>query len=115
LRRASLASIDPESLPLYEKKWFRKRMRKEQFRTWRCWPAIGYQESRWNPAHPSLAGAKGLCNLPLTRAYGGEVTTRGSAPEHPAEALFRARSMKDPAHVPEARSTWFALAAYTIG
>ncbi len=73
-------------LPLY-KQWFVEAA-EQSSQDWRLLAAIGYQESKWNPARQSI--------------FGGA-------------RYFRQVYEKIPSHVPEPDRTWFALAAYNIG
>jgi len=84
---------------------------------WRLLAAIAYQESKWNPAAASAAGARGL--MQLTAVSASEM--RVSNLTDPRQSIFggaryfRQVCDKIPAHVPEPDRTWFALAAYNIG
>jgi membrane-bound lytic murein transglycosylase F len=84
---------------------------------WRLLAAIGYQESKWNPAASSPTGAKGL--MQLTRQSAAECGV--ADPGDPQQSIlggaryFRQIYDKVPHHVPEPDRTWFALAGYNVG
>ncbi|MEA3134634.1 MAG: rane-bound lytic murein transglycosylase [Gammaproteobacteria bacterium] len=102
-------------LPLY-KKWFEEAA-EQSSQDWRLLAAIGYQESKWNPAAASSAGAKGLMQLTVNTATAAKVTDLAD----PRQSIFggaryfRLVYAKIPDHIPEPDRTWFALAAYNIG
>ena len=84
---------------------------------WRLLAAIGYQESKWDPAAASNNGAVGIMQLTEQSALHVKVTNRAD----PRASIFGgARYFKQvraqiPDHVPEPDRTWFALAAYNVG
>jgi membrane-bound lytic murein transglycosylase F len=102
-------------LPLY-KKWFVEAAAQSS-QDWRLLAAIGYQESKWNPAASSSAGAKGLMQLTTNGATAAKVAN----PADPRQSIFGGARYfsqvfaKIPTHIPEPDRTWFALAAYNIG
>jgi membrane-bound lytic murein transglycosylase F len=102
-------------LPLY-REWFEEAAT-ESSEDWRLLAAIGYQESKWNPAASSPTGAKGL--MQLTRMSALE--TKIGDPGDPRQSIlggaryFRQVYEKVPNHIPEPDRTWFALASYNIG
>jgi membrane-bound lytic murein transglycosylase F len=102
-------------LQLY-REWFEEAAA-ETGSDWRLLAAIAYQESKWNPAAISPAGARGL--MQLTEPSAG--AERVANPADPRESIFGgARYFKQvldriPNHVREPDRTWFALAAYNIG
>ena len=102
-------------LPLY-KKWFEEAAEQSN-QDWRLLAAIGYQESKWNPAAASSSGAKGLMQLTAGTASAGKVTNAADPRQRifAGARYFRLVYEKIPAHVPQPDRTWFALAAYNIG
>lgn len=102
-------------LPLY-KQWFEEAA-EQSSQDWRLLAAIGYQESKWNPAAASAAGARGLMQLTAETAGEAKVTNLSDARQSifGGARYFRQVYEKIPAHVPEPDRTWFALAAYNIG
>jgi membrane-bound lytic murein transglycosylase F len=102
-------------LPLY-KLWFEEAA-EQSSQDWRLLAAIGYQESKWNPAAASAAGARGLMQLTAETAGETNVTNLTDARQSIFGGARYLRQVyeKIPAHVPEPDRTWFALAAYNIG
>jgi membrane-bound lytic murein transglycosylase F len=102
-------------LPLY-KHWFEEAA-EQSSQDWRLLAAIGYQESKWNPAAASAAGARGLMQLTAESAGEAKVTNLSDARQSifGGARYFRQVYEKIPTHVPEPDRTWFALAAYNIG
>jgi len=102
-------------LPLY-KQWFEEAAEQSN-QDWRLLAAIGYQESKWNPAAASSSGAKGLMQLTAGTASAGKVTNAADPRQSifAGARYFRLVYEKIPAHVPQPDRTWFALAAYNIG
>ncbi len=102
-------------LPLY-KEWFVEAA-EQSSQDWRLLAAIGYQESKWNPAAASAAGARGLMQLTSDTATETNVTNPSDAKQSifGGARYFRQVYEKIPTHVPEPDRTWFALAAYNIG
>jgi membrane-bound lytic murein transglycosylase F len=102
-------------LPLY-KQWFEEAA-EQSSQDWRLLAAIGYQESKWNPAAASAAGARGLMQLTAETAGETKVTNLTDARQSIFGGARYLRQVyeKIPAHVPEPDRTWFALAAYNIG
>lgn len=84
---------------------------------WRLLAAIGYQESRWDPAAQSPTGVRGLMMLTADAAAHVGVRDRGDARESilgGARYLVEVRG-KIPTRIPEPDRTWLALAAYNTG
>ena len=84
---------------------------------WRLLAAIGYQESKWDPAAASANGAQGIMQLTEISAQRVKVAKRADAR---ASIFGGARDFKHvleqiPDHVPQPDRTWFALAAYNVG
>jgi membrane-bound lytic murein transglycosylase F len=102
-------------LPLY-RQWFEEAA-EQSSQDWRLLAAIGYQESKWNPAAASAAGARGLMQLTAETAGEAKVTNLTDARQSifGGARYFRQVYEKIPSHVPEPDRTWFALAAYNIG
>jgi len=98
-------------LPLY-KQWFEEAAEQSN-QDWRLLAAIGYQESKWNPAAASSSGAKGLMQLTAGTASAGKVTNAADPRQSifAGARYFRLVYEKIPAHVPQPDRTWFALAA----
>jgi membrane-bound lytic murein transglycosylase F len=84
---------------------------------WRLVAAVGYQESKWEPAAQSEDGAAGIMMLTRTTAATVGTTDRADAAQSiqgGAAYLARVRDMI-PARIQEPDRTWFALAAYNVG
>lgn len=84
---------------------------------WRLIAALGYQESRWNPAATSPTGVQGL--MMLTQGTLRRLGVRNGANAR-ASILAGARylaMLRDrlPARIAEPDRSWFALAAYNQG
>ncbi len=104
-----------QRLPLY-RKWFQEAAARYHL-DWRLLAAIGFQESRWNPAAVSTAGAAGVMMLTSNTAAEMGLTDRADAK---ASIFAGARYLKQifrmvPRHIPEPDRTWFAVAAYNVG
>ncbi|HTY92889.1 MAG TPA: membrane-bound lytic murein transglycosylase MltF [Steroidobacteraceae bacterium] len=102
-------------LPQY-RAWFEEASQQTGI-DWRLLAAIGYQESKWNPAAQSPMGASGMMMLTSNTADSLGVEDRSDA--H-ASILAGARYFQEvrdkvPAHIPEPDRTWFAIAAYNVG
>jgi membrane-bound lytic murein transglycosylase F len=84
---------------------------------WRLLAAIGYQESKWDPAAVSGNGALGVMQLTeQTAAEAGIVNrTDARASIFGGAHYFKHVREQIPDHVPEPDRTWFALAAYNVG
>jgi membrane-bound lytic murein transglycosylase F len=102
-------------LPLY-KKWFEEAA-EQSSQDWRLLAAIGYQESKWNPAAASGSGARGMMQLTTQSAVAMKVADTADARQNilGGARYFHQLYEKIPAHVPDPDRTWFALAAYNIG
>jgi len=84
---------------------------------WRLVAAVGYQESKWEPAAHSVDGATGIMMLTRTTAETVGTTDREDATQSiqgGAAYLARVRDMI-PERIHEPDRTWFALAAYNVG
>ena len=104
-----------QRLPRY-RVWFQEAAARYGF-DWRLLAAIGFQESRWNPAAISNAGAKGVMMLTSDTAQAMGITDRANARESifaGAHYLAEVRSMI-PKHIPQPDRTWFLVAAYNAG
>lgn len=84
---------------------------------WRLLAAIGYQESKWDPAASSANGAIGIMQLTEDSASHVKVTKRADARSSifGGARYFKQVKQQIPDHVPEPDRTWFALAAYNVG
>lgn len=84
---------------------------------WRLIAAIGYQESRWEPAAKSFTGVRGLMMLTNDTAGRLRVKDRLDTRETiPAGARYLAMLKKNlSGPVPEPDRTWMAVAAYNQG
>jgi membrane-bound lytic murein transglycosylase F len=102
-------------LPLY-KKWFEEAA-EQSSQDWRLLAAIGYQESKWNPAAASGSGARGMMQLTMQSATAMKVADTTDARQNilGGARYFHQLYEKIPAHVADPDRTWFALAAYNIG
>lgn len=104
-----------QRLPRY-RLWFQEAAARYRF-DWRLLAAIGFQESRWNPAAISSAGAKGVMMLTSDTAQAMGLTHRANARASifaGARYLAKVRKMI-PTHIPEPDRTWFLVAAYNAG
>jgi membrane-bound lytic murein transglycosylase F len=102
-------------LPLYLF-WFKDAAM--QYRLdWRLLAAMGYQESKWDPAAVSMSGARGLMQMTEDAA----ALMRYSNRHDPRASIFGgakylARMMDMvPRRIPEPDRTWLAVAAYNVG
>jgi membrane-bound lytic murein transglycosylase F len=84
---------------------------------WRLLAAMGYQESKWDPAATSFSGARGLMQLTEDTA-----AMMSSGDRHdPRSSIFGgakylARMIDTvPRRIPEPDRTWFAVASYNVG
>lgn len=84
---------------------------------WRLLAAIGYQESKWDPAAVSPTGVRGLMMLTEETALTFGVTDRTDAAQsiRGAARFFAHLMNKLPPQIGEPDRTLFALAAYNIG
>lgn len=84
---------------------------------WRLLAAIGYQESKWDPAAVSPTGVRGLMMLTEETAatFGVEDRTDPTQSIHGGARYFAHILAKLPRTIAEPDRTWFALAAYNIG
>ncbi len=102
-------------LRLY-KAWFEEAATQHQV-DWRLLAAIGYQESKWNPAAASGDGAMGVMMLTSDTAAAMGVTDRNS----PRQSIFAGAKYlaevreKIPERVEEPDRTWLTVAAYNVG
>lgn len=102
-------------LPHY-RTWFKEAAARYGF-DWCLLAAMGFQESRWNPAAISSAGAKGVMMLTSDTAQEMGLTDRANARESifaGARYLAQVRKMI-PTHIPQPDRTWFLVASYNIG
>ena len=104
-----------QRLPLY-RKWFEAAAERYHLE-WRLLAAIGFQESRWNPAAISTTGAAGVMMLTSDTAQAMGIEDRADAK---ANIFAGARYFKQvlemiPKHIPEPDRTWFAIASYNVG
>ena len=84
---------------------------------WRLLAAIGYQESKWNPAAHSSDGAAGVMMLTADTASAMGIAERNDPAQNigaGAEYFAQVRT-KIPDRIPEPDRTWLALAAYNVG
>ena len=104
-----------QRLPRY-RAWFREAAARYHL-DWRLLAAIGFQESRWNPAAISTNGAAGVMMLTSDTAEAMGVADRADAEASIfAGARYLAQVFKMvPDHIPQPDRTWFAVAAYNVG
>lgn len=84
---------------------------------WRLLAAIGYQESKWDPAAVSMNGALGVMMLTSDTADALGVKDRTDAQQSifaGARYLAEVRE-RVPDRIPEPDRTWFTVAAYNVG
>lgn len=104
-----------QRLPRY-REWFEQAAARYHL-DWRLLAAIGFQESRWNPAAISSVGAAGVMMLTSDTAAEMGVADRANAKASIfAGARYLAEVFKMiPDHIPAPDRTWFAVAAYNVG
>ena len=96
--------------------WFEEAAKKTGL-DWRLLAAIGYQESKWNPAARSPNGALGVMMLTAATAQSLGVQDRTDARQNilaGARYLVKVRK-KIPARIPEPDRTWLMVASYNVG
>ncbi|HEX9207974.1 MAG TPA: membrane-bound lytic murein transglycosylase MltF [Steroidobacteraceae bacterium] len=84
---------------------------------WRLLAAMGYQESKWDPAAVSFTGVRGIMQLTEDTA----ARVRAGDRRDPRSSIFGGakylatlqRTM--PRRIPDPDRTWFAVAAYNVG
>lgn len=84
---------------------------------WRLLAAIGYQESKWNPAAESEDGALGLMMLTPDTAVAMGIKDRADPRQNifAGSRYFASVREKFPERIHEPDRTWLALAAYNVG
>jgi membrane-bound lytic murein transglycosylase F len=84
---------------------------------WRLLAAMGYQESKWDPAAVSFTGVRGLMQLTEDTAAMMRAGDRNDARSSIfGGAKYLARMMKTiPRRITEPDRTWLAVAAYNVG
>ena len=84
---------------------------------WRLLAAMGYQESKWDPAAISFTGARGLMQMTEQTAAMMRAGDRHDARSSIfGGAKYLAKLLKVmPRRIPEPDRTWFAVAAYNVG
>jgi membrane-bound lytic murein transglycosylase F len=104
-----------ERLPRYQP-WFTEAAAQTGI-DWRLLAAIGYQESKWNPAAESGDGALGLMMLTPSTAEAMGIKDRADARQNifAGARYFADVRVKIPERIREPDRTWFALAAYNVG
>jgi membrane-bound lytic murein transglycosylase F len=102
-------------LPLYLA-WFREAAGQHGL-DWRLLAAMGYQESKWDPAAVSFGGARGLMQITEETASRVRVGDRHDARSSIfGGAKYLALLLRTmPRRIPEPDRTWFAVAAYNVG
>jgi membrane-bound lytic murein transglycosylase F len=111
----SLAADASARLPKF-RKWFEEAAAKTNM-DWRLLAAIGYQESRWDPAAVSPTGVRGL--MMLTEDTAAELNVKRR--EDPVQSIdggarYIRRAIEAlPPEIKEPDRSWMALAAYNIG
>ncbi len=102
-------------LPAYAG-WFREAAEKYEL-DWRLLAAMGYQESKWDPAAVSFTGVQGLMQLTEDTAQ----MMRSGDRRDPRSSIFGgakylARMMDTvPRRIAQPDRTWFAVASYNVG
>ena len=104
-----------QRLPRY-REWFEEAAARYHL-DWQLLAAIGFQESRWNPAAISSTGAAGVMMLTSDTAEAMGLADRADAKASIfAGARYLAQVIKMiPDHIPQPDRTWFAVAAYNVG
>ena len=104
-----------QRLPRY-REWFEEAAQRYHL-DWQLLAAIGFQESRWNPAAISATGAAGVMMLTSDTAEEMGLADRADAKASIfAGARYLAQVIKMiPDHIPQPDRTWFAVAAYNVG
>jgi membrane-bound lytic murein transglycosylase F len=104
-----------ERLPRYQP-WFTEAGTQTGI-DWRLLAAIGYQESKWNPAAASGDGALGMMMLTATTAEAMGITNRADPRQNifAGARYFADVRVKIPERIREPDRTWLALAAYNVG
>jgi membrane-bound lytic murein transglycosylase F len=104
-----------ERLPRYQP-WFTEAAARTGI-DWRLLAAIGYQESKWNPAAESGDGALGLMMLTPSTAEAMGIKDRADARQNifAGARYFADVRVKIPERIREPDRTWLALAAYNVG
>ncbi len=84
---------------------------------WRLLAAMGYQESKWDPAAQSQDGALGVMMLTADTATAMGISDRKNPQQNIfAGAMYFAEvKEKIPARIPEPDRTWLAVASYNVG
>jgi membrane-bound lytic murein transglycosylase F len=84
---------------------------------WRLLAAIGYQESKWDPAAESLNGASGVMMLTATTATSLGVSDRADPRQSILAGARYFVEVRDkiPTRILEPDRTWLALASYNVG
>ena len=102
-------------LPQY-RKWFEEAAVKIG-EDWRLIAAIGYQESRWDPAAVSPTGVRGLMMLTEDTAEHLGIADRTDPHQSilGGARYYASIRAKIPARIAEPDRTWLALAAYNVG
>jgi membrane-bound lytic murein transglycosylase F len=104
-----------ERLPRYQP-WFTEAGTQTGI-DWRLLAAIGYQESKWNPAAASADGALGMMMLTPSTAEAMGIKDRADPRQNifAGARYFADVRVKIPERIREPDRTWLALAAYNVG
>ena len=104
-----------ERLPRYQP-WFTEAGTRTGI-DWRLLAAIGYQESKWNPAAASADGALGMMMLTPSTAEAMGIKDRADPRQNifAGARYFADVRVKIPERIREPDRTWLALAAYNVG
>ena len=96
--------------------WFQEAAQQYEL-DWRLLAAMGYQESKWDPAAVSFTGVRGLMQLTEDTAAMVRAGDRHDARASIfGGAKYLARMMKTiPRRITEPDRTWLAVAAYNVG
>jgi membrane-bound lytic murein transglycosylase F len=102
-------------LPLYAG-WFQEAAQQQEL-DWRLLAAMGYQESKWDPAAASFTGARGLMQMTEQTAAMMRAGNRDDARSSIfGGARYLAKLLRlMPRRIPEPDRTWLAVAAYNVG
>ena len=112
---ASFVAGVRERLPRYQA-WFQEAAAETGI-DWRLLAAVGYQESRWDPAAVSPTGVQGLMMLTAETARRVGIADRTDPRQSILGGARYLRVIGEtiPKRIPDPDRTWMTLAAYNVG